>query len=647
MKKLYTIDDFMIAFIAALGYGYGDTIARLFGLPEWLCLVACFAIGIASEEIISKVIFSKAIQKKTINRVTAYICLFLVFVIGHYISSKYFGVSMIEGLKEEFGFAIVLPIIGFFINLFIRGLHIKKIREVYEDGKEGYVFDLEQEVIDEANLQNKSVSEESDTDLKVKTRTGVFIGEKNKKSIVYYGIPYAKPPVGELRWKAPEPLPSSDEVFEAENLGASAVQVEHKGVILKEHRQSEDCLTLNVFVGRGSKKRKKPVIVMFHYGDFSYGGSADPLIYGKNLVSEHPDIVYVSFNYRLGIFGFADFSEVPGGEAYPDALNLGVLDQIAALEWIKENISAFGGDPNKVTALGFESGATSVCMLATCEKAKGLFQKAFVFNGNPELINNIPDCSRDVVKELMEETNSSTMEDLLRLDTETLKNVSQKIWTDLSWPTYSKDLCPKNVYDSYRDGDVSAIDFVVGIPSKESKVLRSFMGNKKFKEAIELTLEEFQNTIEYYFGEYEQLFLKKEEDAKQLLTEQEKLLDKWNILSAVRCAEMLYKGGNNVHLIYWDEEPLLKDLGSGSVDMAASLLGNSEELQMYGNVLNKDLSEILQSFLCKFASGNAMKLYHNEIIGVDELYWGKFPNALIVKDEKIRCVKLENRKMKR
>ena len=111
------------------------------------------------------------------------------------------------------------------------------------------------------------------------------------------GIPYAKPPVGELRWKAPEPLPSSEAVFEAKNFGASAIQVEHKGSILKHHRQSEDCLTLNIVVNGEKTGKLKPVLIVFHHGDFTYGGSADPLIDGGEFVSKNPDIVLVSINY--------------------------------------------------------------------------------------------------------------------------------------------------------------------------------------------------------------------------------------------------------------------------------------------------------------------------------------------------------------
>lgn len=124
------------------------------------------------------------------------------------------------------------------------------------------------------------------------------------------------------------------------------------------------------------------------------------LLYGDEFIEEHPDIIFVSFNYRLGIFGFIDFSEIPGGEAYPDALNLGLLDQIAALEWIKENIAAFGGDPDRITVMGFESGASSICLLAASDRAKGLFRKAFAFYGSPDMAYNTPDVSRALARDL-------------------------------------------------------------------------------------------------------------------------------------------------------------------------------------------------------------------------------------------------------
>jgi para-nitrobenzyl esterase len=104
-----------------------------------------------------------------------------------------------------------------------------------------------------------------------------------------------------------------------------------------------------------------------------------------------------------------------------------------------------------------------------------------------------------------------------------------------------------------------------------------------------------------------------------------------------RTALKLSEGGNKVHVLFWNVKPLLENLGSGTVDVASAFFGNSEALQMYGNVLNADLSEILQSFLLKFINGEALNLYNNEIKGVEAVDWKKFPKALIVSNDKLKC----------
>ncbi len=643
MKKLFTIDDFMVAFIAALGYGFGETIATLSGWPGFMCVVASFALGIAFEEIIYRIVFSKAVQKSTRNRVLTFAAILLFFLLAQFISIRWMGVSMIDYLTEEFMYVVGLPILGLLVNLLIRKYRIQKIRERYGDGSDGYVFDLKEEDIAETNKRNHPIQGEYDKSLAVKTRTGIYVGEKNKKVISYLGIPYAMPPVGKLRWKAPEALPSSDAVYEATNFGASAIQVEHSGAILKNHRQSEDCLYLNVYVGSEKSEEKKPVAVLFHHGDFTYGGSADPLLYGENFVSGLPDIIIVTFNYRLGIFGFIDFSEVPGGEAYPDALNLGLLDQIAALKWIKENISAFGGDPERITVIGYESGATSICMLAACEKAKGLFTRAFAFNGNPETVYDTSEGARRLVRNLLKETKTAAMDELLRLSTDSLKNAAQKLWKDMCAPTYDGTLFPANLYQAFREGKAAGIDFIIGIPGNESNVFRAFIGNQKFEKLMAEATADVQNGLEAYFAAAVREYIAAQSASSSELEAKSRLIDQWIAISLYRIALKLSEGGNNVHLMCWDQTALIEKLGSGTVDMMATQLGNSEALQIYGSVIDDELSEVLQAFFHKFIYGEALKLYPNEIKGIDALNWKPFPEALIISDGSILCEKIEDR----
>jgi para-nitrobenzyl esterase len=157
MKKLFTIDDFMVAFVSALGYGLGYTIPMHLGWPQLACLAACFALGIALEEIIGKIVFSKTVQQKTVNRVFTYAAILLVFLIAELVSTRLLGASLMEDLEEEFAWVVGLPVLGLIVNLLIRWYRVRKIRKLYGDGSEGYVFDLKDKDIEETNQQNQPI----------------------------------------------------------------------------------------------------------------------------------------------------------------------------------------------------------------------------------------------------------------------------------------------------------------------------------------------------------------------------------------------------------------------------------------------------------------------------------------------------------
>ena len=606
-------------------------------------MVSSMVLGIVCEMVINRIVFSKTVQKKRRYRVITFVSIFLFFLVAQCVAVFWMRVSMLDYLFEQLIYVVGLPALGFVLNLFIRGFRVRQIKKRYGDGTGGFVFDMKKKEIEEANRQNQPILGEYDTDLAVKLRTGTYVGKKQKKCISYQGIPYAKPPVVELRWKAPEPLPPSDGVFEAVNLGASAIQVDRKGSILKHHRQSEDCLYLNVCVGTQKTKSKKPVLVLFHHGDFTYGGSAEPFLAGDDFVEDHPDIVFVSFNYRLGILGFINFSEVPGGEAYPDTTNLGLLDQIAALEWIRDNIAAFGGDPRRVAVLGFDSGAVSICLLAASGRAKGLFSKAFIFNGSPMHTYDSPEVSKTLAADLLKETRTQTMEELSALSSEALKEAAQKLCQRMCGPTCDGAWIPVDAYSAFREGTASGIEFVVGFPSFEMQVLRAFVGDEHFEELMSAAVKELLEYMDPTLSNAVEEYIKKETEGASLTEARSKLVEQYNALGIYRLAVRLSEGGSKVHLMYWDEKPLIENLGSGTVDAAATLLGNGEALRMYGSVMNEDLSVTLQTLLHKFLTGNALQLYSNEIKGVDAFVWKPYPSALVVSGEKLHCEKIADR----
>ena len=140
-----------------------------------------------------------------------------------------------------------------------------------------------------------------------------------------------------------------------------------------------------------------------------------------------------------------------------------------------------------------------------------------------------------------------------------------------------------------------------------------------------------------------QAYIETQTAASSDLEAKSKLVDQWLALCLYRTAARLHEGGNRVHLMYWAEKPLIENLGSGTVDAAATLLGNEDALQMYGSVMNADLSETLQTLLQKFIIGEALELYHNEIGGVDAFDWKAFPQSLIFSDGKIVCDTIKDR----
>ena len=646
MKKLFTIDDFIVAFISAMAYGLSFEIPKILGVEIWQALIFCLVIGGTVDTVTKKIVFSEAVQKSTTNKALIFLALFVIVITGDYVAFSLTGLSAEDYLLENYISLILPSILGFVFSMAVRWYQIKKIRARYGDGSQGFLYDelATPENIAEFNQQNQPIKGEYDTELAVKTKTGIFVGYKEKKAIAFFGIPYAKSPVGERRWKAPAPLPESDAVFEAKYFGASAIQVDHEGSILKHHRQSEDCLTLNIAISKNNNVKKKPVFVLFHHGDFSFGGSADPLMYSEKFTRADLEFVGVSFNYRLGIFGFIDFSEIPGGENYPDALNLGLLDQIAALQWIKENISAFGGDPENITVIGFESGATSISLLAACERAKGLFKKAFMFFGTPDAAHDSPQPARNLAAQLLKETSTKTMAELQQLPTEKLKAAAQKLWLNIASPTRDGKLIPEDVITAYKMGAADGIEFIIGIPSNEHQIYKSFMGQQNYENYISKEIDEILSYPDAQLNQALKNYINNlttqnisELDAKS------KFFEQWNALSAYLCAMQLAAGGNKVHLMYWDVKPLIENLGSGTVDVVSTLFENRATLQLYGNVLDPTISEILQTFLQKFIKGDELQIYNNEIKGVEAMEWKKFPDALVVSNKEFRCEPIEDK----
>ena len=229
----------------------------------------------------------------------------------------------------------------------------------------------------------------------VRIDTGVLKGVVAGETFSFKGIPYAAPPVGDLRWRAPQPPASWQGVRVADRPGAMCMQTADPFARAAElPPQSEDCLTLNVWTAASSRAAKLPVMVWIHGGSFSNGTGAAPVYDGSSLASH--GVVVVTLNYRLGRFGFFAHPALSRETPQGPVANYGLLDMIAALRWVTTNIHAFGGDPANVTIFGESSGAAAVNRLMIAPPARGLFHRAIQQSGNgreytPRLRERNPD----------------------------------------------------------------------------------------------------------------------------------------------------------------------------------------------------------------------------------------------------------------
>ncbi len=216
---------------------------------------------------------------------------------------------------------------------------------------------------------------------RVRVEQGVLQGSVADNIASFKGIPYAAPPVGKLRWAPPQPVADWTGARNTTHFGHDCMQIPDPMEAAPQGTTtpSEDCLFLNLWTPANHASKKLAVIIWIHGGGFVNGGSS-ATVYDGSAFARH-DVVFVSFNFRLGRFGF--FAHPALTAEHPDDLhgNYAYMDQIALLQWVDKNIAAFGGDPGNVTVIGESAGGGSVHFLANCPMARGLFQKGIVESG--------------------------------------------------------------------------------------------------------------------------------------------------------------------------------------------------------------------------------------------------------------------------
>ncbi len=298
----------------------------------------------------------------------------------------------------------------------------------------------------------------------VKVEGGMVQGVIEDGLTVYRGIPFAAPPVGDLRWRPPQPVAQWDGVRQADKFGPAPIQGSRNGP-----KMSEDCLYLNVWTPAKAANDKLPVLVWIHGGAFSMGSSACS---GDHLANK--GVVLVSIGYRVGELGFLALPELSAESPNHVSGNYGLLDMIAGLKWIRENIAQFGGDPDKVTIFGESAGGIAVSMLCASPEARGLFQGAISQSGGSfgpprhtrtfpgENMKRLEDAERDGLA-YQEKLGVSSLAEMRKLPPE--KIVSRGY--DTSWPVIDGWVIPDDQYKLYTAGKYNDVAILVGYNSDE------------------------------------------------------------------------------------------------------------------------------------------------------------------------------------
>ncbi|MCW5909257.1 MAG: carboxylesterase/lipase family protein [Chitinophagales bacterium] len=313
--------------------------------------------------------------------------------------------------------------------------------------------------------------------LVVATAYGKLRGTTDQNVYVWKGIPFAKAPTGELRFRSPQLPEKWEGIKEATEFGASAPQM--KSSFSRSEMQDENCLSLNIWSPAADGK-KRPVMFWIHGGGFVVGSGSSELYNGAKL-AETGDVVVVTINYRLGVLGFLYFDEKERSAGNFEN-NLGIRDQIAALNWVKQNIAAFGGNPEQVTIFGESAGGTSVETLLACPSARGLFKGAIAQSG-PAAILWQPETAKSITEKFLATLNISSdslhllkllpADSLVEAGNRLLKYMVKETPNKVFSPTIDGELLTTDIFHCLSPAQSGDVALLIGTNKDESTMFAS------------------------------------------------------------------------------------------------------------------------------------------------------------------------------
>ena len=382
----------------------------------------------------------------------------------------------------------------------------------------------------------------------VKVEGGLIRGVVSDGIAVYKGVPFAAPPVGNLRWKAPQPVIPWTGVREATDYAACPMQAGNN-----PYGYSEDCLYLNVWTPAKSAKDRLPVMVWFYGGGFAGGSTADPVTDGTELARE--GVILVTTAYRVGKIGFLAHPELSAEDPHGVSGNYGLLDQMAALRWVQKNIAAFGGDPGRVTIFGESAGGISVSMLCASPLAAGLFRRAISESGGSfgptrrhtypgENMKLLRDAEQDGVR-IAESLGVTSLAELRALPAE--RFLERGLPQGGGWPVVDGYVIPDDQFRLYEQGRFNDVDILVGYNSDEGA---SFSRSREAASHIAGVKERFGPYADALLEAYPVAGNAVPKTARDLMRD---VAFGWHTWSW--CRLQAEKGGSNVYLYYFDQHP--------------------------------------------------------------------------------------------
>ncbi|HBX38853.1 MAG TPA: carboxylesterase [Pseudohongiella sp.] len=461
--------------------------------------------------------------------------------------------------------------------------------------------------------------------VRLDTPQGALLGtasERHPQVSIFKGIPYAMPPVGQDRWQAPKPAPSWQGERLADSFGPDCLQQPYpEGSFFYRPARvsSEDCLYLNVW-SAAEPGADRPVMVWIHGGALTRGSGAIDTYDGTSLAAK--DVVVVTINYRLGVFGFFAHPELVSESPEFSAGNYGILDQIEALRWVQQNISAFGGDPDNVTIFGESAGAWSVNLLTASPLTEGLFHKVIAQSGarldtrvaldrqtsaGPSAINS--------GVELATQLGANSLADLRNMPGRQLMDAAMAAGfrTDGIVDGW---VIPAQPYEIFSEGRQRAVPVMVGFNSDEGTTLGAAAN-------LPSTAEAYRARLQAQYGDFADLVLDvypEENIRESVLASFRDATFGWNM---VTWANLTRHVGQSAYLYYFTHQPpgaAEANLGAYHASEIAYAFNNIQTLRSRGTAFDYRLADIMSDYWVNFA-------HHGQPSAPGQAEWLPYSNA--------------------